>query len=168
MPLDYNTMVDGLANLIEEEEYVQEVVRHTDDDVIRTSLVNFDKKEEQEDELDNQMYAAYDQLVKNQGSDPENKKFDILLRKDTKAKKAVERDPFLKFGVGIKNFFRLQVELIRIFALLSIIAIIQMIVFAHMDGLDFLGYDKVSFYARTSFGNMGYASSLCSHTIIDW
>ena len=53
-----------------------------------------------------------------------------MLRKNTKAKKAVERDPFLKFGVGIKNFFRLQEELIRIFGLLSIIAIIMMIIFA--------------------------------------
>ena len=46
-------MVDGLANLIEEEEYVQEAVRHTDGDAIRTSLDNFDKKEEEEDEYDN-------------------------------------------------------------------------------------------------------------------
>ena len=116
--------------MIEEEEYVQEVVRHTDGDVIRTSLDNFDKKEEEEDEIDNQMYAAYDQLVKNKGSDPENKRFDIMLRKDTKAKKAVERDPFLKYGVGNKNFFGLQEELICIFALLSIFGIVQMFIFS--------------------------------------
>ena len=43
-----------------------------------------------------------------------------------------------------------------------------MIIFSQMDGLGFLGDDKVSFYAKTSFGNMGFASSVCSRTIIDW
>ena len=72
----------------------------------------------------------------------------------------VKKDPFLKYGVGVKNYFLLQTHLIKVFSVLSLLAIIQMIIFGTYDGLDYLG-DKVSFYAKYSFGNFGFSGSIC-------
>ena len=41
-----------------------------------------------------------------------------------KVKDAVKKDPFLKYGAGIQNYFNLQVSLIKLFSFLSVIAIV--------------------------------------------
>lgn len=42
-----------------------------------------------------------------------------------------------------------------------------MIIFGSFNGLDYLG-DKVSFYASTSFGNIGFSQAICGNNIIEW
>ena len=55
----------------------------------------------------------------------------------------------------------------RIFAVLSIFAAIQMGIMYSYNGLDYLG-DKVSILAKLSLGNKGFSSSICSKGIINW
>ena len=55
----------------------------------------------------------------------------------------------------------------KMFCVLSVFAIIQMIVFSQYKGLDYLG-DKISFYAKYSFGNMGFSGSICGKSVINW
>ena len=86
---------------------------------------------------------------------------------EKKVKKAVTKDPFLKYGVGLKEYFFLQEQLIKSFCLLSLLAFVQMLIMSGFNGLNYLG-STVSFNAKVSFGNMGFAESVCSRTIIDW
>ena len=44
--------------------------------------------------------------------------------------KPSDQNPYLQYGVAIENFFNLEVALIKIFCILSVLAIPQMIVFA--------------------------------------
>ena len=55
----------------------------------------------------------------------------------------------------------------KVFCILSVFAIVQMIIFAQYNGLDYLG-DKISFYSKYSFGNMGFSGSICAKTVINW
>lgn len=57
--------------------------------------------------------------------------------------------------------------MIALFAILSVFAVVQMVILGSFEGLDFLG-DKVSFYATTSFGNIGFSQSICGNNIIEW
>ena len=79
-------------------------------------------------------------------------------------KNALQKDPFLRYGIGIKNYFELQRKLIWIFLKLSVVAIIQMIIYRSFDGLGHLS--STSFYTRFSFGMMGFAGNNCGKSII--
>ena len=82
--------------------------------------------------------------------------------------KSVKSDPVtLKYGVGVTNYFNFQTSLIRVFCWLSVLATIQIIIFANFTGLDFLGAE-VSDYAKISFGNIGFSRSICGMSLIDW
>ena len=82
-------------------------------------------------------------------------------------KKALKKDPYLKYGVGIKSYFSLQQWLIQIFCVLSLFAIAQMIIFKQFGGLEYLD-ETVSWNTLHSFGNMGFSSSICSRAVIFW
>ena len=50
-------------------------------------------------------------------------------------------------------------KLISMFGILSLLAVVQMIIYGQFDGLAFLNVD---FFVKTSLGNMGYSTAVCS------
>ena len=52
----------------------------------------------------------------------------MLSKSGTVKLTAEQKDPYLKYGIGIKNYFLLQGQLIKSFCILSIFAVIQMII----------------------------------------
>jgi len=77
------------------------------------------------------------------------------------------KDPFLQFGIGALNYFKLQEKLLMIFFVLSIGACIQMKIFSSFGGLEYLE-DYVLPLTTISFGNMGFAGTSCAKMPIDW
>ena len=55
-----------------------------------------------------------------------------------------------------------------LFAFLSLIASIQMIIFFAYPGLDYLKGKALHTFARISFGNIGFAGTVCGKNIITW
>ena len=55
-----------------------------------------------------------------------------------------------------------------LFAFLSIVAIVQMIIYLAFGGLSYLEGGALHFFARVSFGNMGFAGTVCGKNIISW
>ena len=68
---------------------------------------------------------------------------------------------FVRYGVGIVAFFEIQRNLINLFAFLTIGALLQMGIYASVGGYS-ASAQNTPFYARTSFGNMGFAKTLCA------
>ena len=75
-------------------------------------------------------------------------------RKDKKSK------PFLDYGAGIENFFNLEVALIKIFGVLTLIAIPQMAIFASYNS--YSSYSNNAWFNVLSFGSLGQANTFCS------
>ena len=61
----------------------------------------------------------------------------------------------------------MQGRFIKLFCILSIFAVVQMGLFYSIGGLGNLKTD-VGLYARTSFGNMGFAKTVCMKQIINY
>ena len=78
-----------------------------------------------------------------------------------------QNDPFLVYGAGIANYFRLQENLLWLFFFLTIGACLQMGIFRSFGGMDAYG-EFVTTTAAHSFGNMGFSSTVCSKFPIDW
>ena len=74
---------------------------------------------------------------------------------------------FLKYGASVVEFFRLQKRLLFLFLILSLIAAVQMLLYAHRGGLEYMN-TKVPTYVQTSFGNMGFAKPVCSKDVVDF
>ena len=74
--------------------------------------------------------------------------------------------PFLLYGVGIQNYFVLQERLIKLFCLLTVISIPQMLIYSYFNGYNYRLDDTL--YTRLSFGNMGQSSSNCGKNFINW
>ena len=101
--------------------------------------------------------------------------YDDLLHADTKLlktriwrkkEKEREKDVFLNYGTGIKNYFRLQESIIRLFCYLTILAIPQMLIYQYFDGYNYTKGNSV--YSKLSFGAMGYSDSNCGTNFINW
>ena len=73
---------------------------------------------------------------------------------------------FLRYGIGIVNYFILQERMIKLLVIMSIIAVPQMLVYRFFDGFNYT--ESESLYARLSFGNMGYSSNYCGMNMINW
>ena len=123
------------------------------------------------DEDEDKLMAVWELIHQDDGFDPEiDEKMESIAQRrssDKSSKKATSKDPVLKYGVGMKEYFFIQTSLIKSFLVLALLATIQMIIMGGFDGLDYLG-ESVSFAAKVSFGNMGFAQFLCSREIIDW
>ena len=78
-------------------------------------------------------------------------------------KNAVKKDPFLKYGPGLQNYFVLQQVLMKVFVFLSLCAAVQMCLYRSLGGIDYLDEDviPVSAYAWYSMGSMGFSKSIC-------
>lgn len=86
---------------------------------------------------------------------------------ETLLKKSPCDDAFFIYGPGIVSYFKLQINLIRVFAWLSVLALIQMIIFKRQGGLDYV-QESLSILSSFSFGNMGFSSSQCSKALVSW
>lgn len=77
-----------------------------------------ENEQEDEDEDEDKVNALFDQ-IQNDGDDMD------MFKSSTgkKVKNAIKKDPFLKYGTGIKNYFALQTQMIMLFAILSVFAI---------------------------------------------
>lgn len=82
-----------------------------------------------------------------------------------------QKNPFLSYGIGIQNYFNLQVLIIKLLCLICILTIPQMIIYASMDGTGskFKDQSPTSWLMqKISFGNMGYSKAICSSVYVDW
>lgn len=115
------------------------------------------------------MLAYWDHLERDDGMGASQSGDSLIMSNPLSSKivRAVKKDPFLKYGTGIKNYFTLQWQMIVVFSVLSLLAIPQMFIMGSFGGLDYLG-DNLSFYAKYSFGNMGFSGSICSKSIINF
>ena len=75
-------------------------------------------------------------------------------------------NPFLYYGVGVNNFVKMNSRLVLIFAVLSVFACAQMIIFRSFSGLD--SFKTINPVANWSFGGMGYPGYYCRRNYIDW
>ena len=73
---------------------------------------------------------------------------------------------FLRYGVGIVTYLNIIFKLLCMVAGLSLLAIIQMILYWIVDGYGNLSND-IGGYALTSFGNIGFTKAVCSKDIIN-
>jgi len=67
-------------------------------------------------------------------------------------------------GPGIYLYFELQKKLIKVFALLSIMSIFMMCIYASYGGMSYL--PTQTFWHKVSFGNMGFPEAVCSKDIL--
>ena len=95
----------------------------------------------------------------------DDKSSSAMLKLEQK-KKEKEHDVFLRYGTGIVNYFVLQERLIRLFCGLSILAILQLLIYNYFDGHNYTA--KETNYTKISFGNMGYSGNTCGTNFIDW
>jgi len=71
-----------------------------------------------------------------------------------------KNNPFLEYGVAIENFFNLEVYLIKIFCVLTLLALPQMVVFASYNSN--ASFTNSSITDAVSFASLGQANSVCS------
>ena len=58
-------------------------------------------------------------------------------------------------------------KLFRMLTILSLLAVVQMILYYVVGGYGHISAD-IGAYALTSFGNIGFAKAVCSKDLIDW
>ena len=66
----------------------------------------------------------------------------------------------MEYGIAFENFFNLEFNLIKIFALLSLIATFQMAIFFSFDSGKV--NDDSTVLDRLTFASLGQATSVCS------
>ena len=130
-------------------------------------------EEENADEDDDEMNGMYSELQKETRQAIAVPKFMDALRGKAEqvvaGKNAVKKDPFLKYGIGIQNFFQLQRVLCKLYAAVSVLAILQMIIYRSHAGLSYLQDQKSTLsYFNLSFASMGFATNNCGKAPIGW
>ena len=122
----------------------------------------FDESQPDENqEIQQDIEGPMEEKLDEDGFDDQGLKI-IDPKKDTQGKKRKnrEKNPYLQYGVAIENFFNLEVQLIKIFCVLTLLAIPQMIVLYTFDYNVQMG--GTTFLEKTSFSSMGQANTLCS------
>ena len=78
-----------------------------------------------------------------------------------KKRKKTDKDKlFLEYGIAIENFFNLQKSMIKIYFILTLLAIPQMAVFASYNANASFQFSSV--FDMFSFGSLGQADAVCS------
>ena len=78
-------------------------------------------------------------------------------KKAHKKKSNKKENPFLQYGTAIENFFNLEYALIKMFAVLSLLALIQMVIFLTYNDTNFGGI-----FQESTFSGLGQATNVCS------
>ena len=71
-----------------------------------------------------------------------------------------EDGPFIDYGFSIDHFFTVQGRIIKVFAQMIAISILQILCFTCMDGLHYFGED-INWFPTMSFGNIGFQEKIC-------
>lgn len=74
----------------------------------------------------------------------------------------LENNPFLRYGIGVQNYFNMQLTMLKLFAIICLFTIPQMIVYAVEGGIGTRFSTEIPLLSLTtqiSFGNMGYSST---------
>ena len=82
------------------------------------------------------------------------------------ARKALEENVFLRYGAGIQSYFSIQANLIKLFCVLSLFTIPQLLIYNYFDGYNWTTQE--SLFEQLSFGNMGYSGNYCGMKFINW
>jgi hypothetical protein len=118
---------------------------------------------EQKDEDEEEMNLLFDEIIQ---GDKAATKSNVEREGSMVYKNAVKKNPLLKYGVGIQNYINMQTSLLKIFAVISLLAITQMLIYKSVGGLDYL--TELSDYSRYSFGNMGFSGNSCGKMPVLW
>ena len=124
-----------------------------------------------EDESDDELMNFYGDLLEDDGGlrglIAKTLAAKVEEKKEKKRRKALGNDfIFLRYGIGIQNYFVVQQRMIRLFGVLSFIAILQMLVYNYFKGYNYTKEESI--YAQLSFGDMGYSGSACRRNFVDW
>eukprot|EP00351_Strombidinopsis_sp_SopsisLIS2011_P000518 CAMPEP_0116871158 /NCGR_PEP_ID=MMETSP0463-20121206/1383_1 /TAXON_ID=181622 /ORGANISM="Strombidinopsis sp, Strain SopsisLIS2011" /LENGTH=99 /DNA_ID=CAMNT_0004509049 /DNA_START=113 /DNA_END=412 /DNA_ORIENTATION=+ len=74
-------------------------------------------------------------------------------------------DPFLEYGVGIVAYFRMQRDLIKLFAFMTFMSIPSVIFYNIYQGLTFA--ENIYGFSDSTFGNMGFPTEECSRAPVN-
>ena len=81
-------------------------------------------------------------------------------------KQSKKRKTFSEYGPSIVHFFKFQTAMIRLFLLLSILALMQAAIFRYSHGLQY--YEEYMNYAPLlTFGNIGFQKNVCLKVLIE-
>lgn len=77
----------------------------------------------------------------------------------------VKKDPYLKYGLGMQAYFQFQKDLIKLFCMLSVLAIPSIIIYNTSHGLTTV-YDDLTYFDVSSYSNIGFPEAKCSRSVI--
>ena len=78
----------------------------------------------------------------------------------------MEENPFLRYGTGIQAYFSIQFNMIKLFCLMTIYVIPQMVVYGYFGGFNWT--TDANLFEKLSFGNMGFSGNYCGMRFISW
>jgi hypothetical protein len=70
----------------------------------------------------------------------------------------------MSYGPGVSLYFNIQKKLITMFLIFSVFASIMMYIYSQQGGMNYL--EDHPFIHKTSFGNMGFPSAICSRRLM--
>ena len=76
-------------------------------------------------------------------------------------------DPCSLYGSGVYNYFKLMERLLQLFAVLSILASAQMLIYRSFESKRTLS-DYMVMAKDITFGNVGFSRTECAKIPIDW
>jgi len=89
----------------------------------------------------------------------------ILPNGQAAAEIDLDKRPMRQYGPGVANFLQFMVSMIELFAILSVLACIQMWLYKSLGGLEFLG-DDMGDFVQHSFAMMGFAGTSCGEALL--
>ena len=69
------------------------------------------------------------------------------------------------YGPGVLSYFDLYYELMKVFAIMTLIAIPMIYIYYSMAGMSYLAGEQ-SFVQKFSFGNMGFSDAICQKDVV--
>ena len=69
------------------------------------------------------------------------------------------------YGPGVLSYFDLYYELMKVFAIMTLLAIPMIGIYYYMGGMRYLEADQ-SIVQMFSFGNMGFSNSICQKDVV--
>lgn len=72
--------------------------------------------------------------------------------------------PLMALGPGIHLYFEVQRKLIKLFAIISLISVFMMVIYASFGGMSYL--ETQTIWHKVSFGNMGFPEAVCAKDLL--
>ena len=71
----------------------------------------------------------------------------------------------VKYGPGIASYFDMMIQLMRVYCIITIFALIMMYIYHSMGGRNYMEFDN-QITQDFSFGNMGYPQAFCEYNLL--